>query len=385
MGATQSHERLDRAARDAAISATAHAHARSEAGEPGAGSLIANRYHLHERIHAGSAGTLYRAEDLAFSRPVALRLLTPALSRDEAVLARLQARLQASAAMARDDLGASSDIVDLTDLGRADSGLVFVVTEFLSGENLATQLAREGPLAWPALRPLMVRACQIVHLSHQHGLLRLDLQTRHLYPVRDKNLTSTLKVLSPGIGDVFGDSLWSSLDPEAAAGHLQYAAPEQLTGGTVDARTDIYALGIIMYELLTGRVPFPDTRPAYVCARHLLEPPPRRWRACSAKRSARPSGTRSAASGAPAPPPGSRSSPPACCCAASSTTRNCPAPRPCCSTSATSASSTPTWRSPSPSRPARRSAPTCGCSPCRPPPPPARSRSCSAPPAGPLR
>lgn len=261
MGATHSHERLD-----PAIPAT------PAPGEPGA--LVADRYRLVSRIHAGSAGALYRAEDLAFSRPVALRLLTPELSRDEAVLTRLQARLQASAAMARDDLGASGDIVELTDLGRSDGGLVFVVTDYIAGESLAAQLAREGPLPWRALRPLMVRACQIVHLSHQHGLLRLDLQTRHLFPIRDKTQTSTLKILSPGIGDVFGDSLWASLDPATAATHLRYAAPEQLTGGTIDARTDIYALGVIMYELLCGRVPFADARPAYVCARHLLEPPP---------------------------------------------------------------------------------------------------------------
>ena len=236
--------------------------------------LVADRYRLISRIHAGSAGVLYRAEDIAFARPVALRLLTPALSRDEAVLERLQARLRASATMSREDIGASGDIIDLTDLGRAESGQVFVVTDFLASESLAALIAREGPLPWRTLRPLMVRACQILHLSHQHDLLRLDLQTRHLFPVRDKTRTSTLKILSPGIGDVFGDSLWSALDPIVAAAHLRYAAPEQLTGGTVDPRTDVYALGIIMYEALCGRVPFPDARPAYVCARHLLEPPP---------------------------------------------------------------------------------------------------------------
>ena len=278
MGATPSHERLHRLDRPGPRETRDDADAVAEpspltvTGEHAA--PIANRYRLLARIHAGSAGILYRAQDLALSREVALRLLTPALSRDAGVLARLQARLDASAAMSRDDVGASGDIVDVLDLGRADGDLVFVVTEFLPGESLAAQLAREGPMRWPALRPLMVRACQILHLSHQHGLLRLDLQTRHLFPVRDKTRTSTLKILSPGIGDVFGDSLWTSLAPAAAAEHLRYAAPEQLTGGTLDARTDVYALGVIMFELLCGRVPFPDTRPAYVCARHLLEAPP---------------------------------------------------------------------------------------------------------------
>ncbi len=267
MGATQSHERPSSAEPGPNLFAAALG-----AGESMA--LIADRYRLIARIHEGTGGVLYRAEDIAFARSVALRLLTPSLSRDEAVLERLRSRLEASVAMAREDVEASGDIIDLTDLGRAINGQVFVVTELLTGENLATSIARDGPMTWPALRPLMVRACQILHLSHQHGLLRLDLQTRHLFPVRDKTQTSTLKILSPGIGDVFGDSLWSKLDPASAARQLRYAAPEQLTGGLVDARTDIYALGIIMYELLCGHVPFSDGRPAYVCARHLLEQPP---------------------------------------------------------------------------------------------------------------
>ena len=274
MGATHGHERPGRAQLDPdhipPPPDALPARPTSQEESPG---LIANRYHLLARIHASGVGTLYRAEDRALSRAVALRLLSPALSRDEAVYARLHARLQARAAMARDELGA--DIVELADLGRADNGQVFVVTEFLAGDNLASQLAREGPLPWQALRPLMVRACQIIHLSHQHGLLRLDLQTRHLFPIRDKTRTSTLKILSTGIGDVFGENLWSSLSATAAAAHIRYAAPEQVTGGNVDARTDVYALGVIMYELLSGQVPFPDARPAYLCARHLLEPAPR--------------------------------------------------------------------------------------------------------------
>ena len=267
MGATQSQERPSRAEPAPALFTSA-----PTAEVPSA--LIADRYRLIARLHAGTGGVLYRAEDIAFARPVALRLLTPTLSRDESVLERLQSRLKTSASMAREDIEASGDILDLTDLGRAENGQVFVVTELLTGDNLATLIARDGPMPWQAARPLMVRACQILHLSHQHGLLRLDLQTRHLFPVRDKTQASTLKILSPGIGDVFGDSLWSSLDPVSAAKQLRYAAPEQLTGGQVDARTDVYALGIIMYELLCGHVPFSDPRPAYVCARHLLEPPP---------------------------------------------------------------------------------------------------------------
>ncbi len=228
------------------------------------GEVIANRFRLVARIHTSSTGAIYRAEDLSLARPVALRLLTPILSRDAALLERLQNRLQASMRMARDEVRVLGDIIDLIDLGRSDSGQVFVVTDFVNGENLAEQLTRDGPLPWPSLRPLMVRACQILHLSHEHGVVRLDLQTRHLFPVRDKTQTSTLKILSPGL----------QLDPALSPEMIRYAAPEQITRTACDRRTDIYALGVIMYELLTGQVPFADAVPAVILARHLLEPPP---------------------------------------------------------------------------------------------------------------
>jgi serine/threonine-protein kinase len=238
--------------------------------EPGPGDTVAHRYRLGAQIHAGSTGIVYRADDLVTGRVVALRLLIDALSRDAEVLARLQARLHAVRPFAESD----GDLVDLLDLGRTDDGRVFVVTEHLAGESLAEVLAREGPQPWRAVRPLLVRACQILHRSHEQGMLRLDLQTRHLFPVRDKTRSSTLKILSPGIGEVLGERLWHTLDPAASAEMSRYAAPEQITGEAVDRRTDVYALGVIMYELLAGRPPFADRAPAYTLARHLLEPPP---------------------------------------------------------------------------------------------------------------
>lgn len=239
-----------------------------------ASEVLAGRYRLGARIGSGSTGIVYRAEDLMYDRQVAVRLLTPALSREDETLARLEARLHRNAHMLRDDVRALSDIVDLIDLGRAEGGQAFVVTELLPGESLAELLVREGPLPWRRLRPLAVRACQIVHLSHEHGVVRQDLQTRNLYPVRGKAELGTLRVYSPGLGVAFGERLWSCLDPAEALQLARYAAPEQISSGGVDRRADVYALGVILYECLTGQVPFADPRPAHVLAAHLLSPPP---------------------------------------------------------------------------------------------------------------
>jgi hypothetical protein len=153
MGATQSHERP---------SSTEPAPAPSSEPNIGEGAaLIAERYRLLARLHAGTGGVLYRAEDVAFARPVAVRMLTPTLSRDETVLERLRARLEASASMARDDIEASGDILDLIDLGRAENGQVFVVTELLTGMDLVKEQIRVA-----AGMPLSKTQGQVVLFGH---------------------------------------------------------------------------------------------------------------------------------------------------------------------------------------------------------------------------
>jgi hypothetical protein len=242
---------------------------------PETDALLAGRYRLGARIGSGSTGVVYRAEDVMFSRPVAVRLVPAALARDDETLARIEGRLHSNAHMLRDDVRALNDLIDVIDLGRADDGRIFVVTDLLPAtESLADLLAREGPLPWRRLRRLAVRACQIIHLSHEHGVVRQDLQTRNLYPVRDKSDAAVLRIYSPGLGVAFGERLWSCLDAEETLQLARYAAPEQISGGQIDRRTDVYALGVILYEALTGQVPFADPRSSYVIASHLLSRPP---------------------------------------------------------------------------------------------------------------
>ncbi|MFY0530830.1 protein kinase domain-containing protein [Nannocystis pusilla] len=175
-----------------------------------------------------------------------------------------------------------ADLVDLLDLGHDERAQLFLVTDVFPGASLADELARQGPPRWQRLRSLMVRACQIVHLSHEHGMIRQDLSTSSLYPVRDKNDPGTLKVVSPGLLVASGGRVWSCADPNAALRLARYAAPEQISTGVIDRRTDVYALGVILYECLTGRVPFVDPRPAHVLAAHLITRPRRFLRPCGA-------------------------------------------------------------------------------------------------------
>ncbi|MCY0986074.1 protein kinase [Nannocystis sp. ILAH1] len=239
----------------------------------GPGVLLGGRYRLSSRLGRDTLGELMRGEDLELGRPIAVRFVPPELVVGDELVARLELRRSRNLRLPRGDVPLLADLVDLLDLGHDERGRIFVVTDMFPDASLADELARQGPPPWQRLRSLLVRACQIVHLSHEHGMIRQDLSTSSLYPVRDKNDPGTLKVVSPGLLVASGGRVWSCADPKAALRLARYAAPEQISTGVIDRRTDVYALGVILYECLTGRVPFVDPRPAHVLAAHLITPP----------------------------------------------------------------------------------------------------------------
>ncbi|WP_434415257.1 protein kinase domain-containing protein [Nannocystis pusilla] len=239
----------------------------------GPGVLLGGRYRLASRLGRDTLGELMRGEDLELGRPIAVRFVPPELVVGDELVARLELRRSRNLRLPRGDVPLLADLVDLLDLGHDERGRLFIVTDVFPGASLADELARQGPPPWQRLRSLLVRACQIVHLSHEHGMIRQDLSTSSLYPVRDKNDPGTLKVVSPGLLVASGGRVWSCAEPNAALRLARYAAPEQISTGVIDRRTDVYALGVILYECLTGRVPFVDPRPAHVLAAHLITPP----------------------------------------------------------------------------------------------------------------
>lgn len=239
----------------------------------GPGVLLGGRYRLAGWLGHDMLGELMRGEDLELGRPIAVRFVPPELLVGDELVARLELRRSRNLRLPRGDVPLLADLVDLLDLGHDERGRLYLVTDVFPGASLADELARQGPPPWQRLRSLLVRACQIVHLSHEHGMIRQDLSTSSLYPVRDKNDPGTLKVVSPGVLVASGGRVWSCAEPGAALRLARYAAPEQISTGVIDRRTDVYALGVILYECLTGRVPFVDPRPAHVLAAHLITPP----------------------------------------------------------------------------------------------------------------
>ena len=236
------------------------------------GTLLANRYKITALIGQGSTGAVFRADDVLSGKLVAVRVLVPALAQLPGLVPRIRARVERNLAIQEREPGALVNLVDIFDAGMTLEGELFVVSDFLDGDHLATMLSRGGRLPWGRARSLLIRLCQIIHGLHQEGIVLGGLEARHCFALRSKNKHEALKVVNNAVLE----HLASSIGPRAGHGATvlaRYIAPEQACGEACDARSDVYSFGIIAYELLTGTVPFTDANPVRLVSMHLQRPP----------------------------------------------------------------------------------------------------------------
>jgi eukaryotic-like serine/threonine-protein kinase len=226
------------------------------------GEKFAGRYELVELVGTGGMSSVYRAHDTLLERNVALKILHEHYSDDEGFVERFKREARMVARLSH------PNIVTVIDRGEA-AGRQFIVFEYIDGENLKELVFRSGHL--PVERALEL-ALEIAHglaFAHQHGLVHRDVKPQNVL----LNGDGRAKVTDFGIA--------RSLDVEhgvtqtgTVLGTSNYIAPEQASGQPVDAHTDVYSLGVVLYELLAGDVPFPGENFVSVALRHVNEPPP---------------------------------------------------------------------------------------------------------------
>ena len=225
-------------------------------------------------LGGGVVSAVYVVDDLARGRRAALKMLRLPHARTPDLVQRFFA--EARAAAARRGAG----IVDVHDVGYTEDGLAYLVMELLDGETLADRLGRERRLAVaPAIR--ITRAVAVALSSiHEHGILHRELRPQHVFLVRDLALDAapgaapTIKLLDVGLAGLVGDHAAGG-GRGRGNGAAPYAAPEQGQDlGATDARTDLYALGCVCFEMITGRPPFVADSPFELIAAHRATPPP---------------------------------------------------------------------------------------------------------------
>lgn len=241
------------------------------------GSVIADRYRVLERLSEGGMATVYLAEHVAVGRTLALKILHPAQSRQPDILRRFVQEARAAS------LVRSAHVVDIIDVGVTPDGLAYMAMELLAGEDLAQLLARAGPLPWSRLGPMVLQICDALAAAHAEGIVHRDIKPENCFVTEFAGARDFIKVIDFGIAkDLEGKAeVGRALTASGSIyGTAAYVAPELLAGKTADPRVDIYALGVLMYELLAGEKPFSGETLADILLGHLqTAPTPLRVRA----------------------------------------------------------------------------------------------------------
>jgi eukaryotic-like serine/threonine-protein kinase len=226
------------------------------------GEVIADRYELEELVGSGGMSSVFKARDRLLDRHVALKVLHQHHSYDDEYVERFRREARAVARLSH------PNIVTVIDRGEA-GGVQFIVFEYVHGENLKQLVEREGPLPVRDAVELALGVARGLAFAHEHGLVHRDVKPQNVL----LNGDGRPKVTDFGIA--------RSLDIEhgvtqtgTVLGTSNYIAPEQASGRRVDAQTDVYALGVVLFELLTGEVPFDGENFVAVAMRHINEPAP---------------------------------------------------------------------------------------------------------------
>ncbi len=217
--------------------------------------LLGGRYRLEAKLGSGGMGIVYRATDQTMHRPVAVKLVrgVDGVTLDDEVAGRFLREAKNTARVQHEN------IIEVYDLGRSDQGDMYFVMELLEGESLSAKLRREGKLE-PALAVHIARQmCAALHVAHAAGIIHRDLKPANVMLVQRGNDPSYVKVLDFGVAKSYtADQQTQLTHTGMLVGTVEYMAPEQIMGRTVDGRTDLYALGVVMYRMLTGKAPFRD-------------------------------------------------------------------------------------------------------------------------------
>src|ERR1041385_7323248 len=235
------------------------------------GSVLSGKYRIDERLNEGGMGTVYRGTHVLMDKTVAIKVLRPSLAADEKIVARFSREARAASRISH------PNALSVTDFGEDENGTVFLVMEYLSGRTLKKVIQEEGPLPLPRVVDITRQIADALNAAHQQGIIHRDLKSDNIM-LLDTMTGDHAKVLDFGIAKINepdGNRDSGLTAPNLVIGTPQYMSPEQCSQNSeIDARSDIYLFGVILYEMLVGHVPFSGDSPAMVMMKHLQEPVP---------------------------------------------------------------------------------------------------------------
>lgn len=228
------------------------------------GTIIQNRYEIIEEVGTGGMSVVYKAKCHVLNRYVAIKVLKPEFADDKSFVSKFRVEAQSAAGLSH------PNIVNVYDVGE-ENGYYYIVMELVEGITLKEYIQQNGRLPYPTALNFITQICSGIEAAHEHHTIHRDIKPQNI--IVSKN--GTLKVTDFGIAKAATSNTIAS----SAMGSVHYISPEQARGGYSDERSDIYSLGITLYEMLTGRVPFEGENNVTVALMHIQSEiiPPREY------------------------------------------------------------------------------------------------------------
>jgi serine/threonine-protein kinase len=241
------------------------------------GEVIASRYRIEARVGDGAMGTVYRARHVKVGRPFAVKVLRQSLLGNESIRRRFRREAELAGGLRH------PNIVGMVDIGETSTGLCYLVMEYAVGDTLYDLIVRAAPLPAARVIPIVRQLCDGLAHAHDHGLIHRDFKPENVIVERDPAGGDCLKIIDFGIAILNDEAASSSPERLTTAGLVlgtpHYMAPEQALGQPIDHRVDLFALGVMCFEMLTGRAPFDGDGVDIALANVTAETPPMRDRA----------------------------------------------------------------------------------------------------------
>ena len=222
------------------------------------GRLLGNRYELIEKIGAGGMATVYKANDHILNRYVAVKILRDEFTTDNEFIRRFNTEAQAAARLAH------PNIVSIYDVGN-EGNVYFIVMELIQGKTLKEIIDEEGTISWKWSVNIAIQIASALEMAHRNNIIHRDIKPHNIIITEE----GVAKVTDFGIAKAVSNSTITAFG--TTIGSVHYFSPEHARGGFTDAKSDIYSLGVVMYEMLTGRVPFDADTPVSVALKHMQE------------------------------------------------------------------------------------------------------------------
>jgi serine/threonine-protein kinase len=233
--------------------------------------LLDGQFQILQKIGSGGMGSVYKAAQAAMNRMVAVKILHPKLANRKDLVSRFRREARAMSHLTH------PNTVKVYLYGELDDGSLYIVMEYLEGKNLNQVVRKEGPMGVERAVPVLIQVCGALQEAHLQGIVHRDLKPENIFLSTNGGLKDFPKVLDFGLAKVTERELRPGsimLTQEGMVfGTPEFMSPEQAQGKTLDARSDIYSLAVILYEVLTGKLPFEARTPMEYIQFHVTKPP----------------------------------------------------------------------------------------------------------------